>query len=404
MSGTTTTTPAYPFEPAAGPFDQPGQLEQLAEQTPISRITLPTGRPAWLVTGHAEIRAMLRDPAFSADFDKPGFPLLRELPEDFDRERNRAGFFIRMDAPEHTHYRRLLTPEFMIRGVQRLEPLIQETVDGFLSAMVAAGPPADLVQAYALPVPSLVICHLLGVPYVDHAYFQERSRLLLSRNTPMDEVRAAADELRAYLSDLVTAKERDGGDDLVARLAARIGAGELTHDDVVGVSLLLLIAGHETTANMIGLSAIVLLDHPQQYAALAADPAAAAPVVEELLRYLTIVRNGLTRVAVADTRIGDQPVRAGEGVIVSLAAANRDASVFAEPDRFDVTRGALQHVAFGFGVHQCIGQPLARTELRIALVALAKRLPGLRLTIPVGDVPLRTDSVVFGVQALPVAW
>src|SRR5262249_39710317 len=153
----------------------------------------------------------------------------------------------------------LLTPEFMIKGVQRLEPLIQETVDGFLSAMVAAGPPADLVEAYALPVPSLVICHLLGVRYADHAYFQERSRLLLNRSTPIEDVRRAADELREYLSNLVTAKEREGGDDLVARLAARIGAGGLIQDDVVGVSLLLLIAGHETTANMIGLSTMALL-------------------------------------------------------------------------------------------------------------------------------------------------
>src|SRR5690349_7712514 len=226
MTGTAQTSlPAYPFAPAAGPFDPPPEQERLAAQAPVSRVVLPTGMPAWLVTGHAEIRELLRSPAFSSDFDKPGFPLLRELPPDFDRDRARAGSFIGMDPPEHTRYRRLLTPEFMIRGVQRLEPLIQETVDRFLDALVAAGPPADLVETYALPVPSLVICHLLGVPYADHHYFQERSRLLLSRSTPMERIRAAADELRGYLEDLVTTKESAGGDDLVARLAARISTG-----------------------------------------------------------------------------------------------------------------------------------------------------------------------------------
>jgi len=404
MPGTESPLPAYPFEPATCPFDPPAELQRLADQAPISRVVLATGKPAWLVTGHAEIRAMLRDPAFSADFAKPGFPLPREQPEEFDQERNRAGTFIRMDAPEHTHYRRLLNPEFMIKGVKRLEPLIQETVDDFLSAMVAAGPPADLLEAYALPLASMVICHLLGVPYADHAYFQQRSWLLLRPNIPIEEVRQAADELRMYLSNLVPAKKGGSDDDLVTRLAARIDTGELTHDDVVGVSLLLLVGGHESSASMIALSTMVLLEHPEQYSALAADPAGAAPVVDELLRYLTIIRGGLTRVAVDDTRIGDQTIRAGEGVIVSLAAANRDKAVFASPDRFDVARGALQHMAFGFGVHQCIGQPLARAELRIALVALAKRLPGLRLAVPAGKVPLSTDSVVFGVRKLPVAW
>jgi cytochrome P450 len=413
MPGTAATVspvlPSFPFTgPRPGPVEPPLSQARITGDAPVVRVSLPTGTPAWLVTRHADVREMLRSPAFSSDMRRPGFPLLRQFRSEDEeqqaRERARAGMFIGMDPPEHTRFRRLLTPEFMIRGVQRLEPLIQETVDGFLDAMVAAGPPADLVAAYALPVPSLVICHLLGVPYADHDFFQARSRVLLDRTTPLDEVQRVSDDLRGYLRELIAVKEREGGDDVVARLVARLPAGELTRDEIVGVSLLLLIAGHETTSNMIGLSTLVLLEHPRQWAALAADPSAAPAVVEELLRYLTIARIGLARIAITDTEIGGQPIRAGDGVIALLSTANRDEAVFTGGDRFDVARGAVQHVAFGFGVHQCIGQPLARAELRIALSTLARRLPGLRLAVAPEEVPMREDAVVFGAAKLPVTW
>ncbi|GAA1820711.1 cytochrome P450 [Planosporangium flavigriseum] len=410
MSGTTATQPTpadlplFPFpEPVAHPLDPPAYRDLLSGEAPITRVALPTGGWAWLVTRLAEVREVLRHPAFSADIAKPGFPLLRPLPR--PRDRDRAGLFIRMDPPEHGRYRRMLTPEFMIKSIRRLEPLIQQTVDRFLDDMVAAGPPADLVDAYALPVPSLVICHLLGVPYEDHCFFQSRSRVLLNSSVSVEEAQGAADELRDYLSRLVTAKQRDGGDDLLARLVAgRLRGGALTHDEAVGMAVLLLVAGHETTANMIGLSTLVLLRHPDQYAALRDDPGRAPALVEELLRYLTIVRTGLPRLALADVEIGGTRIRAGEGVIALLSVANRDEGAFADADRFDVDRGAHQHVAFGFGVHQCIGQPLARAELRIALVALAERLPALRLAIPDDEVPLRRDSFIYGLQRLPVTW
>jgi cytochrome P450 len=405
MSGTTATDlPLFPFPDLKdNPLDPPAYPQWVTEDAPITRVVLPTGQWAWLVTRLAEVREVLRHPAFSAGMTKPGFPLLRPLPP--PREGDRAGSFIRMDPPEHGQYRRMLTPEFMIKNVRRMEPSIQQTVDGFLDEMIAAGPPADLVEAFALPVPSMVICQMLGVPYDDHDFFQSRSRILLSRTTPLEEVQAAVDELRGYLGRLVAAKERDGGDDLLGRLVAgRIRAGELTHDEAVGMALLLLIAGHETTANMIGLSTVVLLHHPGQLAALRADPTRAPVLVEELLRYLTIVRTGLPRLAAADVDIGGHLIRAGEGVIALLSAANRDDAVFAEADRFDVDRGAQQHVAFGFGVHQCIGQPLARAELRIALLALAQRLPTLRLDVPEDEVAVRRDSFIYGLQRLPITW
>ena len=369
----------------------------------IGRVTLPTGQEAWLVTRHEDVRQMLRSPAFSSDVARPGFPALREMPP-IDKDRQ-AGIFIGMDAPDHTMFRRFLTPEFMIKAMRRLEPLIRETVVDAIESMRAAGSPADLVEQFALPVPSKVICHLLGVPYADHEFFQQRSRILLSQQSPPEELEAAGDALRAYLTDLVAAKQREGGsDDLVGRIAVeRVATGEITANELAGLSLLLLLAGHETTANMIGLGTLLLLRHPDQLAQLRERPELVDGAVEELLRYLTIVRTGLPRLAVADTEVGGQVIRAGEGAIALLSAANRDPEVFTGPDEFDVHRAAHSHIAFGFGVHQCIGQPLARSELRIAFTELTTRLPDLALALDSAELEYR-NSLVFGVERLPVTW
>ncbi|GAB3803256.1 cytochrome P450 [Micromonospora zhanjiangensis] len=405
MTDTATELPAYPFDNPRDPFIPLAEAQRSGLVGPPSRVRLPTGGWAWLVTRHADIRHLLRQPGLSSDLTRPGFPLMRELPADFDRN-NARGSFIRMDGAEHAKFRRILTPEFMIKNIRRLEPLIQQTVDETLNAMRDAGPPADLVQAFALPVPSMVICHLLGVPYQDHEFFQTRSNKLINLLTPVEEVRVAADELSEYLDGLVTTKlaERPA-EDLLSRLVhERLATGELTREEIVGVALLLLIAGHETTANMIGLSTLVLLREPERFAALGADPTGAAALVEELLRYLSIVRTGLLRVATEDTEIGGQPVRAGEGVIALLSLANRDEAVFAEPDGFSLDRSVNPHIAFGFGVHQCIGQPLARAELRIALVELARRFPTLRTDATPEELPKRDTSVVYGLAELPVTW
>ena len=251
-----------------------------------------------------------------------------------------------------------------------------------------------------------MICQLLGVPYADHAFFQEHSRALLDRTGTAEATRHAADSLRDYLHRLIEAKRsKPASDDLISRLAhEQLAVGQITADELVGMSLLLLVAGHETTANMIGLSTLVLLQHPQQLAAMREDPSLAADAVEELLRYLTIVRTGLPRLALEDIEIGGQTIRAGEGAIAVLSSANWDAEVFDNPDDFDIHRGSHNHVAFGFGVHQCIGQPLARAELRISLVELFRRFPNLGLAVAPADVELRDDSVVFGVRRLPVTW
>lgn len=253
----------------------------------------------------------------------------------------------------------------------------------------------------------MVICHLLGVPYQDHGFFQARSHTLLDQSASAESVATAAQELRDYLRSLIEAKQRSTVDseDLLSRLVnERVRTGELTVGELVGMALLLLIAGHETTANMIGLSTLLLLQHPGHLAALRADPTLAPGLVEELLRYLTIVRSGLPRLATEDIEVGGHLVRAGEGVIALLSLANRDDAVFGDPEDFVLDRQAHQHIAFGFGVHQCIGQPLARAELRIALVELARRFPDLRANAALADIPGRTTSVVYGLTELPVTW
>jgi len=368
---------------------------------PVSRVRLPTGRTAWLVTRHADVRQMLRSEAFSSDTTKPGFPLMVNA----DTSAPMPGFFLAMDPPEHTRFRRLLTPEFMLRHMRRLEPLIAATVTSTLDAMRDSGPPADLVTSFSLPVPSAVICHLLGVPYADHDFFQKRSQVFLSGATTLEDRIAAIHELRAYLAHLIGEKKRAGSaDDLLGRLATTTQNGGMTAGELTGAALLLLAAGQETTANMIGLGTLTLLDHPDEYAALRTNPDSAADTVEELLRYLTIIHFGALRVATADVEIGGQAIKAGEGAIALLSAANHDAGVYSQPDAFEVQRGAQQHLAFGFGIHQCIGQPLARIELRVALTELARRFPDLALAVPADQLTMRSHSIAFGPEHLPVTW
>jgi cytochrome P450 len=401
------TLPLYPFQDIAdNPFAPLAEASRRRLDGPATRVRLPAGGEAWLVTGHDDVRQLLRSDAFGADVARPGFPQLRETAP-AQRPGQRTGGFIRMDGAEHSRLRRMLTAEFMIKNIRRIEPLIGEIVDDALDTLHDAGPPADLVANFALPFPSLVICHLLGVPYADHAFFQERSRTLLDRGAAPERLRAAGGELRGYLAELVRARRAaaERGDDLLSRLISeRVDTGELAAEELVGMSLLLLIAGHETTANMIGLSVLLLLQHPEHWVALRDDHDLAPDLVEELLRYLTIVRTGLPRIALRDTEVGGQPIRAGEGVIALLSLANRDTGAFEKPEEFDPYREARQHVAFGFGVHQCIGQPLARAELRIALVRLVERFPELRLASDPATLSTRDNSIVFGLAELPVAW
>jgi len=252
-----------------------------------------------------------------------------------------------------------------------------------------------------------VICELLGVPYADHDFFQACSKKIVSRSTPVDDAVKAGDDLRAYLLDLVAAKEKEPTDDMIGRLVTdQLATGELTRDEVAGMASLMLVAGHETTANMIALGTVALLEHPDQLARLrdTDDPKLVANAVEELLRYLTIVHSGRRRVATEDIEVAGQLVRAGEGVILANDAGNRDEEQFPEPARLDISRQARHHIAFGFGVHQCLGQPLARMELQVVYSTLYRRIPTLELAVPVEELQFKHDAFVYGVHSLPVTW
>ncbi|MFF4694761.1 cytochrome P450 [Streptomyces chattanoogensis] len=398
------TAPApLPVEPPTGcPFDPPAAFGALRTEEPISRIALPDGSWAWLATRYSDIRAILGDTRFSSDTTLHGYPLSGMTGGGNTQNRG----FIRMDPPEHTRLRRMVTREFMVKRVEALRPEIQRITDELCDEMARGQGPVDLVEALALPVPSLVISLLLGVPYDDHEVFQRLTGTLLSRTVPDDEREAARVELRDYLDQLVTAKEADPGDDILGRLITeQQQTGEITHDEVAAFAALLLIAGHETTANMIGLSALTLMRDPESAARLRQDPGLIRGAVEELLRFHSIIRNGPRRVATADIEIDGHLIRAGEGVVAAVPSANRDESVFADADRLDICRpNAQHHVAFGYGIHQCLGQALARVELQVVIGTLLRRFPTLRPAVPVDEIPFRTDMAIYGCHALPVTW
>jgi cytochrome P450 len=399
MPDTLPDAPAFPMKRAC-PFDPPPELGRLRAERPVSRVRLWDGSRPWLITEYADQRAVLADPRFSAEATRPGYPHVTAA---FQARRRRSASFIAMDDPEHATYRKMLTSTFMIKRVEALRPRIQEIVDRLIDTLLDAGPPADLVSAFALPVPSQVICELLGVPYADHDFFQRCSRIMISTRSTPEDTTAASDELREYLVRLVDRKAAEPADDLLSRLVTE---HSLSRSRVADMALLLLVAGHETTANMIALGTLTLLQHPDQLAELreSGDPKLVASAVEELLRYLTIVHNGRRRVAKEDVEVGGQLIRAGEGVIVATDSGNRDAKAFPDPDVLDIHRQARHHVAFGYGVHQCLGQPLARVELQVVYGTLYRRIPTLRTAVPLEEIRFKHDMLVYGVHELPVSW
>lgn len=369
-------------------------------QQSVSRVRLFDGRPVWLVTGHAEARALLVDPRLSSDRENPAFPFF--APRLAETSRRRVELF-GLDDPEHNVQRRMLIPSFTVRRAAALRPSIQEIVDRLLDAMAEQGPPAELVNAFALPVPSMVICALLGVPYADHEFFEVQSRKLL-RGPAASDVDAAREALDEYFRTLIERKRRDPGEGLLDELIAKqLETGAVDLDELVRLAQILLVAGHETTANMISLGTFTLLQHPHQLALMREGAAGMASVVEELLRFLSIA-DGISRVAVEDIEVNGATIRAGDGVLLSASVINRDEAVYPSPDELDLGRDARNHVAFGFGIHQCLGQNLARAELEIALPALFGRLPGLRPAVPAEEIPFKPGDTVQGLLELPVTW
>ncbi len=263
------------------------------------------------------------------------------------------------------------------------------------------------MNAFALPVPSMVICALLGVPYADHEFFEEQSRRLL-RGPGAQDIQGARDELDHYFLDLIDRKRREPGDGLLDELIhQQLASGAVDRDELVSLATILLVAGHETTANMISLGTFTLLQHPERLAELRTGMGEGEPLmaaaVEELLRYLSIA-DGLMRVAKEDMEVYGETVRAGDGVIFSTSLVNRDGTAYEAPEELDWHRGTRHHLAFGFGIHQCLGQNLARAEIEIALRSLFERLPDLRLAKPAEDIPFKPGDTIQGMLELPVTW
>ncbi|UQW99757.1 cytochrome P450 [Streptomyces sp. RerS4] len=382
------------------PYHPPAAYRPLREERPLSRVTLFDGRPVWAVTGHAEARALLADGRLSSDRANQAFPAISKRLQGL---RFRRAALLGVDDPEHNAQRRMLIPSFTLKRTAALRPRIRQTVDRLLDAMAADGPGAELVGAFALPVPSMVICDLLGVPYEDHEFFEGQSRRLL-RGPELADVEAARAALDAYLEELIRRKRAEPGEGLLDELiATRLETGECDVAEVVALALILLVAGHETTANMISLGAFTLLRHPERLAELRADPTLMPDVVEELMRFLSIA-DGLLRVATRDIEIAGVTIRADDGVVFSTSVINRDEAVFEEPDTLDWNRPTRHHLAFGFGIHQCLGQNLARAEMEIALGSLFDRFPGLRLAADPERIPFKPGDTIQGMLELPVAW
>jgi hypothetical protein len=375
------------------------QMATPSPEAPIIRVRSWDGNTPWLISGHEVARAALASPALSANQAKPGYPSVGPG----NVAQPSPGVFLTMDGAAHARFRRKLIGEFTVRRIEALRPRVDQIVADLLDAMADGPKPVDLVSALALPLPSLVICELLGVPFADHDFFQRLSHESQEVQAGPEHTQRALAELVAYLNDLVLAKQADPTDDLLGRL---LTTGEFDQREVTGVATLLLVAGHETTANQIGLGVLTLLRHPDQAAELRAtdDPAQVKDAVEELLRLLTITQVGARRVAVEDVTIGDVRIKAGDGVIVATNIANRDPAVFDHPDDYDPHRAVNHHVTFGFGPHQCLGQPLARLELQAVHPALLRRFPTMRLAVDPAELSYRDSMPVYGLNALPVTW
>ncbi|MGW5721487.1 cytochrome P450 [Amycolatopsis sp. NPDC003865] len=392
-----------PMERDAGPFDPPREITRLRSVRPVSPMVFPDGHEGWLVTGYEAVRQMMADTRFSSRLDldvvhvpyeTPGMPVATEPSPQL------PGMFIAMDPPDHGRLRKRLTGAFTVKRMKQLEERVAEVVEQQLDHLSRLAPPVDLVKEFALPVPSLVICELLGVPYEDRDSFQANSAQFMVRDQTLEQKMGAYIALNTYLSELVTRKRSSPTEDILSDLARH---EDLTIEELTGAAFLLLIAGHETTANMLSLGTFALLEHPAELASLRAEPALMPGAVEELLRYLSVA-DIFFRYATEDLSLGGETIPAGSTVVVSLLAANRDPSRFENPDALDFRRNARGLLSFGHGVHQCLGQQLARIEMRAGFEGLLRRFPTLRLAVAADEVKLRTDMTIYGVHELPVSW
>ncbi|MFC4907547.1 cytochrome P450 [Actinomadura gamaensis] len=393
----------FPRDARPGPFDPPEVLRELRERAPLVPMRFADGHVGWFATGYTAVRAILSDPRFSARPERHHLVVELPMATAFAGRLTLSvsGMFHLQDPPEHTRYRRALAAEFTVQRMRRLEPTITAITRDCLDGMARSGPPADLVEDFAFPVPSLVTCELLGIDRDDREGFRWAVATLSRWESGVEETRDALDTVLGFFPPLIRQRREHPGDDLMSRLVA---SGGMTDEELATVGYILFAGGFETTANMLALGTFALLEHPEQKEALRRDPGLVGNAVEELLRYLTIGHIGPQRAATEDVEIEGVLIRKGQAVMMSLPAANRDPGHFDDPETLDITRSAGGHVAFGHGVHGCLGQQLARVVMRIAYPALLDRFPGLRLAVPPERVPTKQNAMAYGVHRLPVEW
>jgi len=386
-------TPALPGQPVP-------EIRTISGGRPVFRAELPDGRIVWLATGYENVRHVLVDQRFSRALAvapgqaQPGFEMFA------------AGSINGTDPPEHTRLRKLVASAFTARRVEALRPRVAAIVNQLIDAMAGRPQPADLVAGFSLPLPARVICEMLGVPAADLGQFHAWSDTIMGDwQRDADEIMTALAEMYGYFGALIETKRARPTDDLMSALiAARDDADRLSEQELTAMGCILLIGGHETTANQINLSLLLLFDHPGQVARLRADPGLIPGAVEELLRYVRLGTLPPARVTTEEVQIGGVTIPGGETVIPLFGTANRDPSVFTDPDKLDVTRDAASHLTFGAGVHHCLGAQLARVELQEAFRGLIGRLPGLRLAVPASDLEFKPGMAIHSLRELPVLW
>lgn len=367
------------------------------------RLKFPDGHLGWIITDYANARSVLADRRFSIGVTRQavGEPA-KSAAYDHALGPLRAGAITSLDPPAQTRLRRAVGERFTPGAVAAQCEDIKQIIDDQLGKMEAAGSPADLFTAFALPVPSRVICDLLGVPHSDEHQFVEPTELLLSPKATPEQVTAAFSGFSDYVRSIVEQKRAEPSDDVLSDLLA---ADALSFDEIAGLALELFVTGHETSAGLITMGVLVLLEEESRWELLRSEPALIDTAVEELLRYITVVDIGFTRTALEDLTVAEVQISAGESVAISLLGGNHDPAQFSAPDRIELGRDDNRHLAFGHGIHKCLGQHLARLELKLALTGLMHRFPELRLAVPPAEVPLEsTDFGVYRAGALPVSW
>jgi cytochrome P450 len=388
--------PRFPFATPPGLDDEP-ELARLRAVEPVSKVWLPSGHPAWLVTRYADCRAVLADPRFSRALTTvAGGPALVPGIQNPD-------MLVSMDPPAHTRVRGLVNKAFTYRAVERTRPQVTELVTGLLDGLAGQLPPVDLLAAVADPLPALVVCTVLGIPPADRAPLNQFLEHMGAQQPPPG---AAVTEAMAGLAEIIERKRAQPADDLLSALTqAEEGGDRLSRQELLMTTLLLFAAGQDTTRNQLGNSLLTLFRHPDQLSLLRGQPELVPAAVEELVRFTRISQAGLIRIATADVELAGVTIRSGDAVVPLTHSANRDAAVFDRPDELDITRpDAEAHIGYGHGTHYCVGSALARMQLQVALGGLLRRFPALALAVPPDELEWRPGRIIRSLEKLPVTW